>query len=212
MEQIEILIAMGHKLFREMLCVFLNAEERFKVVGDCGDMESAVRLCRELHPHIVIMDTANSVNKHEAIQLINEHHADIKILAILQHAQLSYMNKLFRKGIFGYITTDSSTEEIINAIISIRNGGKFISDDIKNILAEQAIEATQGLGLQSVSQREMEIISFIKKGNTSREIANRLGINIRTVDAHRYNILKKLQFKNTAALVNYFSANSLIEN
>jgi two-component system invasion response regulator UvrY len=94
--------------------------------------------------------------------------------------------------------------------MEIQNGRKYICEEIKNILSEQVISGEeQATGLNSLSQREIEIINFIRKGNSSKEIADALSISVKTVEVHRYNILKKLNLKNSASLVNFINANKL---
>jgi two-component system invasion response regulator UvrY len=99
---------------------------------------------------------------------------------------------------------------MFKAIIEIHNGKKYICDEIKNILSEQVINGDDPqAGLNSLSQREIEVISFIKKGNSSKEIADVLQISVKTVEVHRYNILKKLNLKNAAGLVNFVNNSQL---
>src|SRR5712671_6756669 len=97
----------------------------------------------------------------------------------------------------GYVTKNSSREEMFTAIIEIHNGRKYICDEIKNILSENAFSGEEpAVGLHSLSQREIEIISFVKKGNSSKEIAAALNLSAKTVEVHRYNFMKKLNLKN----------------
>ena len=110
----------------------------------------------------------------------------------------------------GYVTKNSSREEMFKAIMEIQHGRKYICEEIKNILSDQVISGLdeQG-GLNSLSQREIEIISYIRKGHSSKEIAEALEISVKTVEVHRYNILKKLNLKNAAALVNFVNNSQL---
>jgi len=90
--------------------------------------------------------------------------------------------------------------------MEIKNGGKYICNEIKNNLTEQVIGGQgKNPGFNSLSQREMEIISHLKKGDSSKEIADVLNISVKTVEVHRYNILRKLGLRNTASLVNYMN-------
>jgi two-component system invasion response regulator UvrY len=117
---------------------------------------------------------------------------------------------MMQKGAMGYVTKNSSREEMFKAIIEVYDGKKYICEEIKNILSEQVISGEdQPSGLNALSQREIEIISFIKKGFSSKEIADALNISVKTVEVHRYNILKKLNLKNAAALVNFVNNSQL---
>jgi two-component system invasion response regulator UvrY len=150
------------------------------------------------------------MNGIEATQLIRKYSPVSKILGVSLHTQPTYARKMIQKGAMGYVTKNSSREEMFKAIMEIQNGRKYICDEIKNILSEQVISGEDNQnGLNSLSQREIEIIAFIKKGHSSKEIADSLNISVKTVEVHRYNILKKLNLKNAAALVNFINNSQL---
>jgi len=211
MDKITILIADDHTLVRETWSFILNSDPRFTVVAECGSGEEAVEKAKELRPAVVIMDiNLPGINGIEATQLIRKFSPGSKILGVSLHTQPTYARKMMQKGAMGYVTKNSSRDEMFKAIIEVSNGRKYVCDEIKNILSEQVIsgEDTQS-GLNSLSQREIEVISFIKKGNSSKEIADTLNISVKTVEVHRYNILKKLNLKNAAALVNFINNSQL---
>lgn len=211
MEKITILIADDHTLVRETWSFILNTDERFQVIAECGSGEEAVELAKQLRPDVVIMDiNLPGMNGIEATHLIRKFSPASRILGVSLHTQPTYARKMIQKGAMGYVTKNSSREEMFKAIIEIQAGRRYICDEIKNILSEQVIngEDQQG-GLNALSQREIEIINFIKKGFSSKEIAESLDISVKTVEVHRYNILKKLNLKNSAALVNYINNSQL---
>ena len=211
MDKITILIADDHTLVRETWSFILNTDPRFTVVAESGSGEEAVELAKNLRPMIVIMDiNLPGMNGIEATQLIRKFSPGSKVLGVSLHTQPTYARKMMQKGAMGYVTKNSSREEMFKAIMEIQSGKKYICDEIKNILSEQVISGEdQNTGLNSLSQREIEIISFIKKGNSSKEIAEALNISVKTVEVHRYNILKKLNLKNAAALVNFINNSQL---
>jgi DNA-binding NarL/FixJ family response regulator len=113
-------------------------------------------------------------------------------------------------GAMGYVTKNSSKDEMITAIVEVNNGKKYVCEEVKNILAQQELEDEAGLpDMNILSRRELEIVKLIKDGMSSKEIAIRLDISLKTVEVHRYNILKKLNLKNTASLVNFINAQGL---
>lgn len=211
MEKITILIADDHTLVRETWSFILNTDERFKVIAESGSGEEAVELAKQLRPHIVIMDiNLPGMNGIEATQLIRKFSPASKILGVSLHTQPTYARKMIQKGAMGYVTKNSSREEMFKAIMEVQNGRHYICEEIKNILSEQVINGDdQQTGLNALSQREIEIIHFIKKGFSSKEIAENLDISVKTVEVHRYNVLKKLNLKNSAALVNYINNSQL---
>ncbi|MEI6950175.1 response regulator transcription factor [Paraflavisolibacter sp. H34] len=212
MEKITILITDDHTLVRETWSFILNTDPRFTVVAESGSGEEAVELAKKLRPNIVIMDiNLPGMNGIEATQLIRKFSPASKILGVSLHTQPTYARKMMQKGAMGYVTKNSSREEMFKAILEINSGRKYVCDEIKNILSEQVISGGDDnqTGLNSLSQREIETIGYIKKGFSSKEIADALNISVKTVEVHRYNILKKLNLKNAAALVNFINNSQL---
>jgi DNA-binding NarL/FixJ family response regulator len=211
MDKITILIADDHTLVRETWSFILNTDERFQVVAESGSGEEAVEMAKQLRPDVVIMDiNLPGMNGIEATQLIRKFSPASRILGVSLHTQPTYARKMIQKGAMGYVTKNSSREEMFKAIIEIQAGRRYICEEIKNILSEQVIGGDEPQnGLNALSQREIEIINFIKKGFSSKEIAESLEISVKTVEVHRYNILKKLNLKNAAALVNYINNSQL---
>ncbi len=211
MGKIKMLIADDHTLVRETWSFILNTDPRFTVVAECGNGEEAVELAKQLRPDVVIMDiNLPGMNGIEATQLIRKYSPASKILGVSLHTQPTYARKMIQKGALGYVTKNSSREEMFKAITEVQQGRRYICDEIKNILSEQVINGEDGGGgVNSLSQREIEIIQFIKKGFSSKEIAESLDISVKTVEVHRYNVLKKLNLKNAAALVNYINNSQL---
>jgi DNA-binding NarL/FixJ family response regulator len=211
MEKITILIADDHTLVRECWSYVLNDDPRFKVVAESKTGEEAVEMAKNLRPNVVIMDiNLPGIDGIEATQLIRKFSPGSKILGVSLHTQPAYARKMMQKGAMGYITKNSSCEEMFKAIIEIHNQRKYVCEEIKNILSEQVLNGDDSAnGLNSLSRREIEIIGFIKKGYSSKEIGDALGISVKTVEVHRYNILKKLNLKNAAAMVNYINNSQL---
>jgi two-component system invasion response regulator UvrY len=211
MDKITILIADDHTLVRETWSFILNTDPRFNVVAESGSGEEAVELAKKLRPQVAIMDiNLPGINGIEATQQIRKYSPGTKVLGVSLHTQPTYARKMMQKGAMGYVTKNSSREEMFKAIMEIQGGKKYICDEIKNILSEQVISGDDPqTGLNSLSQREIEIIAYIKKGFSSKEIADALSISVKTVEVHRYNILKKLNLKNAAALVNFINNSQL---
>ncbi|HEY1872000.1 MAG TPA: response regulator transcription factor [Chitinophagaceae bacterium] len=211
MEKITILIADDHTLVRETWTFILNNDPRFFVIAECGTGEEAIELAKNLRPAVVIMDiNLPGMNGIEATQLIRKYSPSSKILGVTLHTQPTYARKMMQKGAVGYVTKNSSSEELFRAIVEVYEGKKYVCEEIKNIISEQVIGGEdQQSGVNALSQREIEIISFITRGYSSKEIADSLAISVKTVEVHRYNILKKLNLKNAASLVNFINNSQL---
>jgi len=205
MEKISILVVDDHTLVRETWSLILNADPRFSVIAETGSGEEAVELAQKLRPQVVLMDiTLPGIDGIEATRQIRKTCPGVKILAVSLHTQPAYAKQIMKEGAMGYVTKNSTPAEMFRAIIDVHNGEKYICNEIKNNLADILMNTEkQSEGINALTRREIEIINFIKKGNSSKEIAVALKISPKTVEVHRYNILKKLNLKNVAALVNF---------
>jgi DNA-binding NarL/FixJ family response regulator len=211
MKKIDILIVDDHTLVRESWSLILNNDPRFRVIAECGSGEQAVELAMKLRPGIILMDiNLPGIDGIEATRQIRKYCPGAKILVISLHTQPAYAKQVMKQGAMGYVTKNSPPAEMFKAILEIYSGRKYICDEIKNNLADTLVNVDdQPKGINALSQREIEIIDFLRKGNSSKEIAAALNIAVKTVEVHRYNILKKLNLRNVAALVNFIHDQNL---
>lgn len=211
MEKITILLVDDHRLIRDSWSHVLNMEPRFQVVGAASTGGEAIEMAKAKRPRVILMDiNMMPVNGFDTTKAIRKHAPGSRIIGVSMHAIPVYAKKMFQAGAIGYVTKNSSREELITAILEVDAGKKYICEEVKNILAEQQLdENSQQPDINNLSKREIEIAKLIKEGLSSKEIASQLGISLKTVEVHRYNVLKKLHLKNTAALVNFVNTNGL---
>lgn len=211
MDPITILLVDDHRLIRESWAQLLNSENRFRVIGSAANADEAIEIAMTHRPRIVLMDiNMTPINGFDATKAIRKFSPGSKIIGVSMHAIPVYAKKMFQVGAVGYVTKNSSREELIEAILQVDAGKKYICNEVKEILLEQGLhENNKEPGINLLSRREIEIAQLIKEGKPSKEIASILGITLKTVEVHRYNILKKLKLKNTAALVNFINENAL---
>jgi len=207
MEKISILIADDHKLIRETWSFILNNDPRFQVVAECGDSEQAVEMARVKKPQVVLMDiNMTPMSGFEATEKIRRVSPGSKVIGVSMHSQPAYAKKMLQIGARGYVTKNSSKEEMIAAILEVQAGNKYICDEIKNNISELVLEENKDVpNVNALTEREIQIINLIKEGQSSKEIASALNISLKTVEVHRHNILKKLKLKNSASLVNFIN-------
>ena len=212
MEKITILITDDHTMVRETLGFLLNKDPRFNVIALAATGEQAVELVKQINPDIVLMDiNLPGIDGIDATQAIRKISSTIKILGVSMQTQLSYVYKMIELGANGYVTKGSSVEEMCKAIIEVYHNRTYICDEVKNIMTNLYIHNNdRQTQFSSVSQREIEVIEYVRKGYSSKEIADFLKVTAKTVEMHRYKILKKLNLKNVAALVNYFNNSQLV--
>lgn len=212
MEKITILLVDDHKLIRDSWAFILNSDPRFQVIGETSDGNEAVQIAKAKKPMIVLMDiNMIPMSGIEATPLIREVSPASKVIGVSMHSMPGYAKRMIQSGARGYVTKNSSKEELIAAILEVHQGKKYICDEVKNAVAHDVLEEEEVSqpARKGLSTRELEIMEFIKKGFSSKEIATQLGITLKTVEVHRYNILKKLDLKNAAALVNYMNMHGM---
>lgn len=201
------MIADDHKLIRETWSYILNNDDRFEVIAECGDSELAVEIAREKKPDIILMDiNMMPISGFEATERIRKLSPASKIIGVSMHSQPAYAKKMLQIGAKGYVTKNSSREEMIKAILEVFGGNKYICDEIKNNISELILEENKDVpNVNALTEREIQIINLIKEGLSSKEIASELNISLKTVEVHRHNVLKKLKLKNSASLVNFIN-------
>jgi len=212
MSKITILLVDDHKLIRDSWSFILNSDPRFQVIGETSGGDEAVELAKIRRPQIILMDVnMTPVNGFDATRQIRKISPGSKVIGISMYCMPSYAKRMLQMGAMGYVTKNSSKEEMIEAIVEVNDGKKYVCDEVKDILAQQELEDEVGThpDINVLSRREIDIVHLIKDGMSSKEIALQLEISFKTVEVHRYNILKKLCLKNTASLVNFFNVQGL---
>ena len=211
MEKITILIVDDHTLVRETWSEILNSDPRFTVVAQAGNAEQAIEFAKKLRPKIIVMDiNLPGMNGIDATHEILKNSPESKVLGVSMHTQPAYARKMMQNGASGYVTKNSSRQEMFEALIEIHKGNKYVCDEIKNNLSDQMVTGNDPQkNVNSLSHREIEIVSLIQKGLSSKEIADMLFVSVKTIEVHRYNVLRKLNLKNAAALVNFVNKHQI---
>lgn len=208
---ITIIIADDHKLIRETWAYILNRDARFKVIGSCSDSEEVVKMSEQKQPDIVLMDiNMTPYSGIEATRRIREVSPQTRIIGVTMHTQPAYAKKMLQYGASGYVTKNSSKEEMIKAIIEVSKGSKFVCEEIKDLLMEAQDDPASVSAINTLTEREMEVINLIKQGCSSKDISLKLDISIKTVEVHRHNILKKLKLKNAASLIHFMNSSTTL--
>ncbi len=211
MAKITVLIVDDHTLIRETWSFLLGRNENFEVIAEVGDGHKAIDIARDKRPQIVLLDINMApLNGFDVLKMIRKQSPGSKVIAVSMHSQPAYAKKMLRMGAKGYVTKNSPRQEMLDAIMEVYKGNSYICQEVKNILSDQMLnEEDNAVGLNQLSEREIEVINQIRDGLSSKEIADKLSISIKTVEVHRHNILKKLKVKNTASLINFINSSGL---
>ena len=204
MNPISVIIADDHKLLREAMQVVLSTHPHCKVVAEAANAEEAVALARQHRPQLVIMDiNMPGMDGIEATTLIRKYAPGTKVIGVTSFSQPAYARKMMQKGAMGYVTKGSPKAELFEAIAAVAAGRKYLCQSVKNALAQMIFNEDSNRGINSLTSREIEVAEKVKLGFSTREIAEQLHLSVKTVEVHRYNLLKKLNLKNATALANF---------
>ncbi len=202
-EQIRIVIVDDHNLIIEAWTALLSLEENIIVVGNASSAEEALQLCLECSPDVVLMDiNLKESNGLDATEMICNRVAKVKVIGLSLHDDISIVKNLIKKGATGYLSKNSSKSELIEAINSVMSGVIYLGENIRNkLLLETLVPVNNETNTnKGLTIREIEVLVHISNGLTSKQIAENMFVSTRTIETHRYNILKKLKLQNAAQL------------
>lgn len=211
MSTIKVAVVDDHKLVREMWIKLLAEVKDIEVVAESDEFDEAIELIKQKKPDVVLLDiNLKQSSGMDAVPLIRKFSPGTRIIGVSMHNQLSYAKKMLQMGAKAYVTKNSSHKEIIKAIEEVMQGRTYICSEIKDIIAEHVmVNEQEEPKVQELSVREIEIIKLIHAGLSSKEIAEKLFLSVRTVEVHRHNILKKLKLNNTVSLINFVNSSDL---
>lgn len=190
MKQIKVLVADDHELVREGICKLLNFYDSIEVVGEASDGLEAVNKVRDYFPDLVLLDlNMPKMNGIDAIKRIKEISPKIKIIILTIHDQEEYVYEVTRAGAEGYVQKDIKPDDLKNAIDEVIDGGSVFPRSLE----KQVKESTQEEEIESLSNREQEVMEHLAQGMSNKQIANALYISEKTVKNHVSNILRKLK-------------------
>lgn len=204
--KLRILLADDHETVREGLRMILNAQPDMQVVATAGDGREAVSQCERITPDVVIMDISMpGLNGLAATQQLMEKCPGAKVLTLTRHADNSYLQQLLRAGAAGYVLKQSRPAELLHAIRSVATGGKYLDASMTAPVIGSYAKAASAAPEPSapLSPRETEVLRLIAWGNTNKEIAGRLDLSVKTVEAHKANGMRKLGMRGRIDIVRY---------
>jgi DNA-binding NarL/FixJ family response regulator len=205
---IKIFLVEDHHIVRYGIKALLEANENFVIIGESDNAEDLLDQIKNIHIDLIITDISmegmNGIELTKKIKKITNN--TVKVLILSMHADDLYINQCFEAGANGYLLKDFKKAELFSAVEKIMKGEIYISRSVSQILANNYLNkefSNKSSGGQKVdiTKREREIIELISLGFSNKEIAGKILVSTSTVDAHRYNILKKLEVKNTAEMI-----------
>jgi DNA-binding NarL/FixJ family response regulator len=212
MEKIRIIIADDHQLFRNGLRMLLNAFPEFDVTAEASNGEEFLKILKNCSADVVLMDiNMPEMDGVEATRRGIKICPGIAVIALSMYGEEEYYYKMVDAGAKGFLLKDSDISEVKEAIITVKKGGSFFSQELLYHVIQKFKHREHENKMANLSKREKEILFKICEGFSNQEIAVSLFISKRTVDKHRANLLGKTNSKNTASLILYAIKNKLIE-
>ena len=207
---IKILLAEDHAIVREGLRAMIEKESDMEIIGEAEDGLKVVQQAQELNPEVVIMDVSMpGMNGIEATRQIKANMSNIKVLALSVHDKREYVLDMLDAGVSGYLLKDCVCSELIQAIRRVMKGESYLSPKITAIvLKDRNIENYPPE--VALNEREQKLLRLLASGKSAKEIAEQNNANVKTIEAQRRRIMKKLKIGNLAELVKYAIREGLV--
>lgn len=191
-------------MVRTGLRLLLERVEEFTVVGEAEDGRAAIDETVRLRPDVVLMDLAMpGLNGFDATAEIVRRLPDTRVLVVSMHAQREFVARALRAGAAGYVVKGSSGRELVDAVRAVAAGGRWVGEQLGGAAAVDVDDLPEVARYERLTPRQREVFRLVAEGHTTKEIADRLGISVKTVEAHRSEIMRRLEVGELAGLVRY---------
>jgi two-component system response regulator NreC len=216
MAKIRILITDDHTLFRQGIKTLLGAESDLDIVGEAANGAEAVEKVTELRPDMVLMDIGMpGLSSFEATRQIKKARPDTKVLFLTMYDDEDYLVQCMEVGASGYVLKDSPAQQLLAAIRDVYRGGSYLSPRMLSQLVDDFRSRIKTAHRQprfaTLTAREKEILKLLAEGESVKEIAAGLNLSVKTVEAHKFNLMRKLDIHNKAHLVQYAIQKKIIK-
>ena len=203
-----IILADDHPMFREGIRKIIERIEGALITGEANDGLELLELLKKSSPNLVILDISMpNLRGLEAIREIKKTYPQIKVLVLTMHKKKEFLRQALRDGADGFLLKEDAGGELIRAVQTVRNGGKYLSPLLASVLTSLAVEQEK---TEVLTMREREVLKLLAEGKRTKEIAAAFYISPHTVRRHRSNIMEKLNIQNMADLVKYAISQSYI--
>jgi DNA-binding NarL/FixJ family response regulator len=208
MARIRILLADDHTLFRQGVKTLLATEPDMEVIGEAADGIGAVEKATELKPDVILMDIGMpGPSSFETTRQIKKTCPETKVLFLTMYDDEDYLVESMEVGASGYVLKDCPAAQLVAAVRDVWRGGSYLSPRMLSQLVDDfrtRVQSTERMPrFATLTPREKEILKMLAEGNTVKEVASQLDLSVKTVEAHKFNLMRKLDIHNKAQLVQY---------
>jgi DNA-binding NarL/FixJ family response regulator len=197
-----VMLADDHPMFRQGLKALLE-REGFDVVGEAANGHDAVRMARQLNPGIAVLDIGMPLlNGIDAARDIHKQASDTEVVLLTMYEEEAYVLEALRAGIRGYVLKAQAAADLVGAIREVLRGAVYLSPGISKAVVDAYVGKSE-LPRDPLTDRERQVLQLVAEGKTTKEVAEVLGLSVKTADSHRTRIMQKLEIHETASLVRY---------
>lgn len=208
-----IVIIEDHTAIREMLAEILKVDPAYKIVGESGEGQQACQLCLELKPDLIVLDARlPGLSGVDILRRISKQLKSTRVLVFSAYESPALVREMLEAGAHGFVEKTAGLGEFKKGLGTIAQGGTYFGPGVAALLRTVVANNSSTSGIETLTDREREILKLVAESHSTKEIAQKLGISVKTVDNHRTNLMRKLDLHDVASLTRYSLEIGLIDH
>jgi DNA-binding NarL/FixJ family response regulator len=208
-----IVIVEDHTAIREMLAEILRGDPAYKIIGESGEGQQACQVCLELKPDLIVLDARlPGMSGVDILRRIGKQLKSTRVMVFSAYESPALVREMLEVGAHGFVEKTAGLVEFKKGLETVSRGGTYFGPGIAALLRSVVASKSPDSGIESLTDREREILKLVAESHSTKEIAQKLGISVKTVDNHRTNLMRKLDLHDVASLTRYSLEIGLIDH
>jgi DNA-binding NarL/FixJ family response regulator len=208
-----IVIVEDHTAIREMLAEILRGDPAYKIIGESGEGQQACQVCLELKPDLIVLDARlPGMSGVDILRRIGKQLKSTRVMVFSAYESPALVREMLEAGAHGFVEKTAGLVEFKKGLETVSRGGTYFGPGIAALLRSVVASKSPDSGIESLTDREREILKLVAESHSTKEIAQKLGISVKTVDNHRTNLMRKLDLHDVASLTRYSLEIGLIDH
>jgi DNA-binding NarL/FixJ family response regulator len=210
-QTIRVVVADDHQLVREGVKKVLSTDPEIVLAGESADLPSTLELLASTRPDVLVLDLSLSpTHELDALRTVIDRFPGLRVLVLSSHSEERFGIPVLRLGASGYVCKSLTADAVVEAIRKIHAGGRYLSDKLANLLAEEVVSPHPRKAHERLTDRERQVLCLLAMGSPVKQVAARLDISVSSVNTYRSRIFAKLDLKSIAELIRYAIQNELV--